>query len=114
MFIKQKYLKYILEGKKSLEGRIGYDNIKQLKVGDYIYLNGQYKTQIVNIKKYPTFKDAMDKNNFKILIPDAHSVEETLEIYEKLYPLWKQRKLGVYIFRIKVIKSPSTEICLNP
>lgn len=101
MFIKQKYLKHILEGKKPLEGRIGYDNIKRLKVGDYIYLNGQHKAQIVDIKKYPTFKDAVDESNFRLLIPDTHSVEEALEIYEMLYPLWKQRKLGVYIFRIK-------------
>ncbi len=102
MFFKQKYLKYILEGKKPLEGRVGYDNIKKLKVGDYVYLNGKYKGQIIDIKRYPTFKDAVDENNYKLLIPDIHSVEETVKIYEKLFPLWKQRKLGVYIFKIKV------------
>jgi ASC-1-like (ASCH) protein len=29
LFLKQKYLRYILEGKKPLEGRVGYDNIKK-------------------------------------------------------------------------------------
>ena len=101
MFFKQKYLQYILEGKKPLEGRVGYDNIKKFKVGDYVYLNGEYKAQITDIKRYPTFKNAVNENNYKLLIPDAHSVEETVKIYEKLFPLWKQRKLGVYIFRIK-------------
>lgn len=101
IFIKQKYLNYTLEGKKPLEGRVGYNNIKRLKVGDYIYLNGQHKAQIVGIKKYHTFKDAVDESNFRLLIPDTHSVEEAIKIYEKLYPIWKQRKFGVYIFRIK-------------
>ena len=101
MFFKQKYLKYILEGKKLLEGRVGYDNIKRFKMGDFVYLNGEYKAQIIDIKTYSTFKEALDKNNYKLLIPDAHSVEETVKVYEKLFPLWRQRKLGVYIFKIK-------------
>ena len=29
IFFKQKYLNYILEGKKHLEGKVGYDNIKK-------------------------------------------------------------------------------------
>ena len=101
MFFKQKYLRYILEGKKPLEGRVGYPNIKKFKVGDYVYLNGEYKAQITDIKRYPTFKDAVDEHNYKLLIPDAHSVEETVEMYEKLFPQWKQENLGVYIFEIK-------------
>lgn len=103
MFFKQKYLQYILEGKKPLEGRVGYDNIKKFKVGDYVYLNGEYKAQITDIKRYPTFKDAVNENNYKLLIPDAHAVEETVKTYEKLFPLWKQEKLGVYIFEIKYL-----------
>jgi ASC-1-like (ASCH) protein len=101
IFFKQKYLQYILDGKKPLEGRIGYDNIKKFKVGDSVYLNGEYKALITDIKEFPTFEDAVNENNYKLLIPDARSVEETVKIYEKLFPLWKQRKLGVYIFTIK-------------
>lgn len=101
MFFKQKYLRYILEGKKLLEGRVGYNNIKKFKVGDYVYLNGKYKAQIIDIKRYRTFKDAVNENNYKLLIPDAYSVEETVKMYEKLIPLWKQKKLGVYIFEIR-------------
>jgi ASC-1-like (ASCH) protein len=103
MFFKQKYLQYILEGKKPFEGRVGSDNIKKFKVGDYVYLNGEYKAQITDIKRYPTFKDAVNENNYKLLIPDAHAVEETVKTYEKLFPLWKQEKLGVYIFEIKYL-----------
>lgn len=101
MFFKRKYLQYILDGKKPLEGRVGYDNIKKFEVGDYVYLNGEYKAKIIDIKKFPSFKDAVNKNNYKLLIPEAHSVEETVEIYDKLFPLGKQRNLGVYIFGIK-------------
>ena len=90
-----------MDGNKSMEGRVGYNNITRFKVGDFVYLNGEYKAQITDIKKFPTFKDAVNENNYKVLIPDAHSIEETVKIYEKLFPLWKQRKLGVYIFGIK-------------
>jgi len=94
-------LDYILNGQKPLEGRVGYEGIKKIKVGDYIYLNGQHKAQIVSVQKYPTFKVAVNEENYKLLIPDASSSDETVRVYEKIYPLRKQEKLGVYIFEIK-------------
>ena len=101
LFLKQKYLNYILEGKKTLEGRVGYDNIRRFKVGDYVYLNGKYKAQIVGIRKYSTFAEALSEENYKLLIPDANSIKEAIEVYNNLYPLWKQKNFGVYIFEIK-------------
>jgi ASC-1-like (ASCH) protein len=101
MFFKQKYLQYILDGKKTLEGRIGYDHICRFRIGDIVYLNGEYKAQIIEVKKYSTFKDAINENNFKLLIPDANSIDDALNCYEKLFPLWKQQKYGVYVFTIK-------------
>lgn len=101
MFFKQKYLDYILEGKKVLEGRVGYDNIKRINIGDFVSLNGKYKAKIQAIQKYKSFKEALNENNFRLLIPDALSIEEALNIYNEIYPLWKQEKLGVIIFRIK-------------
>jgi len=101
LFLKQKYLNYIIEGKKTLEGRIGYDNIRRFNVGDYVYLNGKYKAQIVGIRKYSTFEEALSEENYKLLIPDANSIEEAIGVYNKLYPLWKQKNFDVYIFEIK-------------
>jgi len=80
---------------------VGYDNIKMLKPGDYIYLNGEYKAQIVDIQRYLTFRDAVNENNFKLLVPNASSVKEVVELYEMLFPLWKQRQFGAYILKIK-------------
>jgi len=101
LFLKRKYLNYIIEGKKTLEGRVGHDNIRRFKVGDYVYLNGKYKAQIVGIRRYSTFEEALNEENCKLLVPDANSIEEAIEVYNKLYPLWKQKNLGVYIFEIK-------------
>jgi len=101
MYFKRKYLEYILKQKKTLEGRIGYDNIRNLKKGDIVYLNGEYKAQIVGVRKFSMFREAVTQENYKRLIPDAKSPEDALRVYEMLYPLWKQRKYGVYIFEIK-------------
>ena len=59
LFLKQKYLNYIIEGKKLLEGRVGYDNIRRFRVGDYVYLNGRYKAQITGIQIYSTFEESL-------------------------------------------------------
>ena len=101
IFFKQKYLRLILEGKKCLEGRVGYKNIKRFRIGDEVYLNGKYKAQITNIWTYPTFKEALSHHNYKLLLPDAESQKEALKVYNDLYPLWKQKKYGVCILEIK-------------
>jgi ASC-1-like (ASCH) protein len=101
MFFKHKYLRYILDGVKSLEGRVGYDNIRDLRIGVDIYLNGEHRARIVDIKNYASFQDAITEDNYRLLIPDAHSPEETIRTYEQLFPLWKQKKLGVYILKLK-------------
>ena len=101
LFFKQKYLQFILKGKKRLEGRVGYNNIRKFKRGDYVYLNGIYKAKIVNIWTYSTFEEALQNYDYKLLIPDANSQQDALRVYNNLYPLWKQRKYGVYIFEIK-------------
>lgn len=101
IFLKEKYLRYVLEGKKSLEGRVGYEDIRRFKVGDYVYLNEEYKAQITNIYKYSTFKEAVNEKNYKLLIPDASSVGEAVKIYNSIYPIWKQKEFGVYIFEVK-------------
>lgn len=104
LFLKGKYLGMILDGTKSLEGRVGYENIKNIKRNDQILFNGRYKARILRVSRYTTFKEALSKEDFKKLIPDVDSQKESLQLYESLFPLWKQEKLGVYIFEFKLIK----------
>lgn len=101
MFFKRKYFEYILSGEKILEGRIGYDNISKIEIGDFVLLNGVYKAKITKIKRYSTFIEAVNESNYKLLIPDSKSIEDTLRIYERLFPIWKQKKFGVIIFTIQ-------------
>jgi len=101
LFFKKKYLEFILEGKKPLEGRVGYNNIRNLKIGDLILLNGRFRAQIIDIRRYPTFKDAINEKNYKLLIPDASSIDETIKMYEKIFPLEKQIELGIYILELR-------------
>jgi len=72
-----------------------------LRPGDFVYLNGEHKAQITGVKKYPSFRDAINNNNYKLLVPHAKSVEEAVRVYDKLFPTWKQKELGVYIFQIE-------------
>ncbi len=101
LIFKKEYLKLILQGKKVLEGRVGYENIKKLKTGEIISLNGKYNAKIIKIQKFSSFKEALNINNYKKLLPNASSIDDALNIYSNIYPLWKQEKLGVFILEIK-------------
>ena len=101
LFFKKPYLSQVLSGEKDLEGRVGYDNIRKINVNDTILIQGTDPFYVRNLNMYASFQEAVKENNYKRLIPDAKSVMEAIKIYEDIYPVWKQKKLGVYIFEIK-------------
>ncbi len=101
LFLKRKYLEMILSGEKTLEGRVGYRNIKLIKKGDEIYINGIYKVIIEDKWEYNSFKEALKHHPYKELIPDAKDEEDVVNAYRLLYPEWKEKKYGVVIFKIK-------------
>jgi len=42
LWIKDEYLQLILDGRKTVEVRVGYSNITRLQGGDRLMLNGQH------------------------------------------------------------------------
>jgi ASC-1-like (ASCH) protein len=99
LFVKKKYLELILAGKKTLETRVMYPNRYDFLKGDTVYLNNQYPINIVDVRKYPSYEDAIEIEGAERIIPGADS-GEALEICNRIYPAWKQKKYGVLVIEI--------------
>jgi len=60
LWIKRKFLKEILDGRKTVEVRVGYRNIQELKPGMKLLLNEKHEIGIKDVRRYPTFSEMLE------------------------------------------------------
>jgi ASC-1-like (ASCH) protein len=98
LWVKDEYLKLILEGRKTVEVRVGYRNIARLQVGDQLLLNAQHPFVIRRIGRYASFQDLIAQENPAAIAPDL-SAEELEKAFRAIYPPDKQA-LGIVALEI--------------
>ena len=107
--INSEVLKKIIEGQKTVEGRLAKDKFLSIKPGDIISIREDiYKDslivksiadaaaiQVIELKKFPTFKKMLTDVGFARAIPDAKDLEEACEAYELYYSAEDEQRYGV-------------------
>ena len=104
MRVKRQYFNAILAGTKPLEVRVGYSNIKGIKKGEHIPLEGGRHygiVEVADVRIYPTFAEMLAHEKAGQIVPDDSA--RALNILRSIYPKEKE-DLGVYVFQFKVIK----------
>lgn len=102
MRLKKKYLDFIDDGTKTLEVRVGYENIKKIEKGDQILFKSRY-AQIVkdvfDIRKYNTFEEMLQTENYQRIVPEMDETD-VKKLLKDIYPADKE-SLGVIVFEIR-------------
>jgi ASC-1-like (ASCH) protein len=107
--IESSILKEILEGRKTIEGRLGKPDYLKLRAGDILklredtWVNGKIvKTEsnkgavkITQILYFNTFYEMLNSVGVQDAIPGARSIEEAVGIYRKFYTLEDEEEFGV-------------------
>lgn len=104
MRVKRQYFNAIMAGTKPLEVRVGYGNIKTIKVGEQIRLecNPHHGVvEVTDVRVYRTFADMLAKEKAGHIVPDNPA--GALSVLQGIYPKEKEA-LGVYVFQLKVVK----------
>ena len=103
MRIKKPYFDAIMEGRKTLEVRVGYNSIKRLKAGELLQFETGHTSGVVRIKSiriYRSFADMLSSEVWQQIVPQAKSEEEALRLLRKIYPDHKER-LGVHVIEVE-------------
>lgn len=108
MWIKRPYFEQIRSGRKTLEARISYPQMRRIRKGDAILLRTGGGTEnaitirIVDVREYRDFQEALKHENVSQLLPDTRP-EKALEAYERIYPEWKVKQYGgVLVFELEI------------
>jgi putative hydrolase of the HAD superfamily len=70
LWIREPYLSQILAGRKTVEVRVGYDNILRLQPGDRLRLNDQHLVTVRRVGRYADFEELLAHEDPAIIAPD--------------------------------------------
>ena len=107
LWIKEVYLQNILAGRKTIEVRVAYSNIKRLQPGDKLLFNEQHPFTITRIGRYANFEELLQHESPAAIAPDIPP-ENLLTRIREIYPPEKEA-LGV----IALVIQPANDICLR-
>ena len=102
--VKEKFLKFIKQGKKDLEVRVGYKSMRSIKEGEVIELTSQISSQVVKItriKNYSSFNELLENEDPGRIVP-GYSKAGLVKLLQEIYPAHKE-KLGVLVFQLQLL-----------
>lgn len=105
MRIKRPYYDAIMAGRKTLEVRVGYDNIRRYQAEEILRLETSEASGNVKIKAvrtYPSFEDMLATEGWQKIAPDAGDAATALRTIREIYPVEKEA-LGVYVFEVEPV-----------
>lgn len=102
MRVKGPLLQQIKDGVKTLEVRVGYPNITQIRAGDHIDMMSERLSCTVRVKEvrcYQTFSAMFECEDYHLIAPGMSSSAVRALLY-RIYPADKER-LGIYVLDIE-------------
>ena len=89
LWIREPFLSQILAGRKTVEVRVGYDNILRLQPGDRLKLNDQHLVTVRRIGHYAGFEELLAHEDPAAVAPDLLPAD-LLEVLRTIYPPEKE------------------------
>ena len=89
LWVREPYLGQILDGSKTVEVRVGYDNIRRLAPGDRVRLNDRHLAGVRRVATYADFQELLAHEDPEAIAPDL-AAAELLAALRELYPPEKE------------------------
>lgn len=102
------YFTFLKNGQKTIEGRIKKEKYAEIKAGDHIIVQNNAETDSVEVvvkatRIYSTFKEMLEKEEYKKVLPDVQSIDEGVAVYERFYTQEQQCEFGIVAIEVEVI-----------
>ncbi|WP_218814639.1 ASCH domain-containing protein [Rickettsiella endosymbiont of Dermanyssus gallinae] len=108
-----KYFKQIRDRKKTVEGRLAKEKFSAMQVGDLLeFVSGgdRILTKILEIKKFPTFKEMLEYYGVNQCLPGIDNLDEAVSIYHA-FPGYRDAEVLLGVLGIKVALVNVTLTC---
>lgn len=108
----------IIDGRKTIEGRLNKGKFAQYRPGDSVLLRrdtrdskgilhdgaeGEVQVEVLAVRKYASFLEMVTVEGYTKVIPNADNAHEAAQIYNHYYSAEDQAKYGVLAIEIRYI-----------
>ncbi|MCD6372925.1 MAG: ASCH domain-containing protein [Thermococcus sp.] len=100
--VRDEYLEHIKSGRKKIEVRVAYPQLRGIQPGDKIIFNEQVPAVVTGVKRYETFRQVLREEPIEKIFPDEPSFERAVKRFHGMYPKWKENRYGVIAIKFKL------------
>ncbi len=103
--VQEPYHSFILEGKKTIEGRLNKGEFASINVGDILELEPEkIRFSVIEKNIYKNFKEMIEKEGVENVIPNKNDINDAVDVYYKFYTKEQEQEFGVVAIRIDRLK----------
>ena len=96
------YYSMVINGLKTVEGRLNKGIFAELEIGDVLMMRPENKKfQVTGKRQYKTFREMLEAEGVKNVLPDKNNIEEATKVYKNFYKESEENRYGVLAIRIK-------------
>lgn len=99
--VQEPYYTFIMNGVKTVEGRLDKGKFSTLKLGDRLNLNNQALFEVVAVIPYSSFRAMIEAEGIEHVIPDKKTLDEAVQVYYRFYTPEQEKEFGVLAVRIR-------------
>jgi ASC-1-like (ASCH) protein len=93
--VDERWLKYILNGRKTIEGRLNKNKFRFIRIGDMITFNEIIKKEVISVKYYNSFENYLINEGIDKCLPDVVDINDGINIYREFYSIEDEIKYGI-------------------
>lgn len=104
--LSEPWFSLVLQGKKTVEGRINDGFFKDIAVGDkFIFYNGDrsFEVRVIAKRFYKTFLHCLEIEGLEKILPTIDNYADGINVYRKYYSIDEEREFGVIAIEINVV-----------
>jgi len=102
--VQEPYYSFIINGQKTVEGRLNKGKFASIQKGDILILAPEnIEFEVIKKNIYNSFKEMIQSEGVKNVIPDKTNIEEAIKVYYKFYTAEQENEFGVSAIKIKKI-----------
>jgi len=100
--IQEPYHSFILNGKKTAEGRLNKGKFASIQIGDVLTIEPEMiDFEVIGKNEYKTFKEMIEGEGVENVVPDKENIKDVVNVYYKFYTKEQEKEFGVIAIQIK-------------
>ncbi|MFO7807444.1 MAG: ASCH domain-containing protein [Candidatus Moraniibacteriota bacterium] len=101
--VQEPYYDYIINGQKTIEGRLNKGKFSLMQIGDHLLINNEFKCKIKRKTNYKSFQSMIESEGVKSVVPDKKGIQEATNVYYNFFTKEQEQKFGVVAIKISKI-----------